>query len=219
MKIHVLLLLTSVLALIAVACGEENSGGHRMPDGSIMGGDMPTETMGSAMPTMTMGAGHQMGGSPEAGVDPDLVFIDAMIVHHQSAVMMAEMALDASEREEIRTLSGEIIEAQEAEIEQLLQWRDEWYPDAPESDLTGMMDMAGMNMSDEDMQMMEDAEDFDKMFIDMMIPHHESAIEMAREIQTTTERTELQELADDIITAQEGEIAQMEQWRAEWFGQ
>ena len=82
-----------------------------MPGGSIMGGSMPTET------TRT---------SPEAGADPDLVFIDAMIVHHQSAVMMAEMALDASEREEIRTLAGEIIEAQETEIEQMNQWRDEW---------------------------------------------------------------------------------------------
>lgn len=217
MKIPVLLLLTSVLALIAVACGDD-SGGHQMSDGSTMGGDMPTATMGGAMPSMTTGAGYQMGGSPEAGVDPDLAFIDAMIVHHQSAVMMAEMALDASERDEIRTLSNEIIEAQEAEIEQLGQWRDEWYSDASESDLTGMMDMSGMNMTDEDMQMMEDAEDFDKMFIDMMIPHHESAIEMARAIQTTTERPELQELADAIITAQEGEIAQLEQWRVQWYG-
>ena len=209
MKIRILLLLTSVLALILAACGGD-SGGQQMPDDSTMGGDMPTATMG---------AEHQMGGSPESGADPDLVFIDAMIVHHQSAVMMAEMALDASEREEILTLADEIIEAQEAEIEQLGQWRDEWYPDAPESDLTGMMDMSGMNMSDEDMQMMEDTEDFDKMFIDMMIPHHESAIEMARALQTTTERPELQELTEAIITAQEGEIAQMEQWRTEWYGQ
>ncbi|MDQ3548259.1 MAG: DUF305 domain-containing protein [Chloroflexota bacterium] len=209
MKIHVFLLLTSVLALIVVACGEE-SGGHRMPDGSTMGGAMPTETMSSD---------QQMGGSPEAGVDPDLVFIDAMVVHHQSAVMMAEMALEASERDEIRTLAGEIIEAQETEIEQMGQWRDEWYPDAPESDLSGMMDMAGMDMSDDQMQMIQDAEDFDKMFIDMMIPHHESAIEMAQALQETTERPELRELTGAIVTAQEGEIAQMEQWRTEWYGQ
>jgi len=218
MKIHLLLLLTSVLALIVVACGEE-SAGHRMPDGSIMGGSMPTATSGGAMPAATMSGDHQMGGSPEAGVDPDLVFIDAMIVHHQSAVMMAEMAQEASEREEIRTLTSEIIEAQETEIEQMGQWRDEWYPDAPESDLSGMMDMPGMDMSDDQMQMMEDAEDFDKMFIDMMVPHHESAIEMAKDLKTTTERPELRELTDAIITSQEGEIAQMEQWRAEWYGQ
>ena len=43
----------------------------------------------------------------------------------------------------------------------------------------------------------------DRAFVDDMIPHHESAIEMAREIQTTTERPELQELADAIKALEE----------------
>ena len=82
-----------------------------------------------------------------------------------------------------------------------------------------MMDMPGMYMSDEQMQMMENAEDVDKMFIDMMIPHHESAIEMAKELPTTTERPELQQLSDDIISAQRVEIEQMRQWQTEWYGE
>lgn len=200
-----------MLAAILVACGDEDTGEHQMPNGS---------TMSHAMtPEATMAASHQMGGSPETGVDPDLVFIDAMIIHHQSAVMMAEMALDVSEREEIRTLASDIIDAQETEIEQMGQWREAWFANAGNSDLADMMDMPGMNMTDADMEMMRDAEDFDKMFIDMMIPHHESAIEMAKALQTTTQRPELRTLTEAIITAQQNEIDQMKQWRTEWYGQ
>lgn len=58
----------------------------------------------------------------------------------------------------------------------------------------------------------------DQAFIDMMVPHHQSAAEMAQLAQERAEHTELRELADDIIEAQEAEIAQMQAWRAEWFG-
>jgi uncharacterized protein (DUF305 family) len=131
---------------------------------------------------------------------------------------MAELAADLAEHDEIRTLADDIIAAQTAEIEQLRAWRDEWYPDAPETDLSGMMDMPGMNMSEVDMQMLRDADSFDEMFIDMMIPHHQSAIDMAGELQDETERPELQELASEIITAQQAEIEQMNEWRDAWFG-
>jgi uncharacterized protein (DUF305 family) len=195
-----------VLLLVVAACGEDAS---------------PAATTSGATPTAPRhgAAGHGAATTPDAGAEPDLVFIDAMIVHHQSAVMMAEMALELSERDEIRSLADEIIEAQESEIEQMRQWRDEWYPGAPESDLTTMLHMAGMHMTDADMAAMRDADDFDQMFIDMMIPHHESAIEMATALQQTTERPELQQLTEEIITAQQAEIEQMRAWRTAWYGQ
>lgn len=58
----------------------------------------------------------------------------------------------------------------------------------------------------------------DRAFIDMMVPHHESAIAMAEIAQERAERPELQRLADDIVTAQASEIAQMQDWRERWFG-
>ena len=98
------------------------------------------------------------------------------------------------------------------------EWRSEWFDAAPETG--GMPGMKGMGMmSDADMEMMESTDMFDQMFIDMMIEHHQSAIDMAEEIQTTTERPELQQLSEDIISSQRAEIDQMEQWRSEWFGQ
>lgn len=57
-------------------------------------------------------------------------FIDLMVPHHESAVEMAEVALQNSENERIRTLAEEIISAQERELRQMSDWRAEWYPNA-----------------------------------------------------------------------------------------
>ena len=59
---------------------------------------------------------------------------------------------------------------------------------------------------------------FDQQFIDMMVPHHESAIAMAEIAQERAERPELRTLADEIVAAQSAEIKQLTDWRDEWFG-
>jgi uncharacterized protein (DUF305 family) len=57
----------------------------------------------------------------------DQAFIDAMILHHQSAIEAGKSALTRSSREEIRRLAQAIIDAQAREIDRLRQWRAEWY--------------------------------------------------------------------------------------------
>jgi len=59
----------------------------------------------------------------------DRAFIDAMIPHHESAIEMANVALEESEDPEIREIALGIVDAQEREIEQMRTWRDEWYPE------------------------------------------------------------------------------------------
>lgn len=59
--------------------------------------------------------------------DFDLRFLNAMIPHHEGAVVMAEDALNKSQRSEIKKLSSEILSSQKAEIEQMKQWRKAWY--------------------------------------------------------------------------------------------
>lgn len=58
----------------------------------------------------------------------------------------------------------------------------------------------------------------DEAFLEMMITHHQSAIEMSKVLLTSTKRPELQKLANDIITAQDGEIEMMQNWLKEWYG-
>jgi uncharacterized protein (DUF305 family) len=78
----------------------------------------------------TGGMGMEMG-EMEISLDEskpfDQRFIEAMISHHQGAIDMARMAQEMAEREEIKTLAAAIIAAQEAEIEQMRSWLDEWY--------------------------------------------------------------------------------------------
>ena len=62
-----------------------------------------------------------------ADADYDLRFINAMIPHHEGAVAMAQDAQQKSERPEIQSLAQDIIASQQAEIEQLQQWRQAWY--------------------------------------------------------------------------------------------
>ena len=59
---------------------------------------------------------------------------------------------------------------------------------------------------------------FDQLFIDMMVPHHEGALSMARIAQERAERPEVRQLAADIWRSQDAEISRMRQWRREWFG-
>lgn len=58
---------------------------------------------------------------------------------------------------------------------------------------------------------------YDARFIDSMIAHHQSAIDMANQALKETQRPEIRQLAQAIITAQEAEIAQMRAWRAAWY--
>jgi uncharacterized protein (DUF305 family) len=75
---------------------------------------------------MQMGMGEMMVSDDES-VPFDQRFIEAMILHHQGAIDMAEMALEQAAHEEIRTLSEDIIAAQTAEIEQMQGWLADWY--------------------------------------------------------------------------------------------
>ena len=59
---------------------------------------------------------------------------------------------------------------------------------------------------------------FDEQFIDMMVPHHQAAVEMARIAQTRAQRPEIQGMAADILRSHSAEIDSMHNWRQAWFG-
>ena len=80
-----------------------------------------------------------------------------------------------------------------------------------EKDMSMMNDMMVSDLGEGDSL-------FDHRFIDMMIPHHEGAIMMARNAQREATRPELLKLAESIIAGQQKEIDQMKEWRAKWYG-
>ena len=58
---------------------------------------------------------------------------------------------------------------------------------------------------------------YDLRFIDSMIPHHQGALVMAQEVLQKSKRPELIKLAKGMIAEQNKEIAQMQQWRKQWY--
>jgi uncharacterized protein (DUF305 family) len=163
-----------------------------------------------ATPAMESMDHSAMEGMQSAAQPYDAVFIDSMIVHHEGAITMAEQALQQAERAEIRTLAEAIISAQQAEIVQLREWRAAWYPDLAAT--------AGMGMDMGPLMVAEGPAPFDQRFIEAMIPHHEGAIAMARDALQKSERQEIRDLAQAVISAQEAEITQMHGWLKEWYG-
>lgn len=74
------------------------------------------------------------------------------------------------------------------------------------------MSMADMNKELEGLS----GDDYDKAFIEMMIAHHEGAVDMALLSVTNAKHDEIKKLSQDIISAQENEIANMKQWQIDW---
>ncbi|MDQ3451826.1 MAG: DUF305 domain-containing protein [Actinomycetota bacterium] len=60
------------------------------------------------------------------GQDFELMFLDMMTAHHQGAIEAAEQVLDAGENPEVADLAEQIIQAQQAEIEQMATWKEQW---------------------------------------------------------------------------------------------
>lgn len=152
-------------------------------------------------------------------------FIEQMIPHHDSAIAMAEIALTKATHPEIKTLAGAIIEAQSREIKDMQSWYKAWFGrDVKNGDtysmMGGMMSQGGMHMvgrQENDTKILEDAVDFDKTFIENMIPHHQLAVMMAQMLKAGTNRTEMLTLANNIIESQSKEIEQMQGWYKSWY--
>jgi uncharacterized protein (DUF305 family) len=87
------------------------------------------EKMGHMMPMSQSQMQDMMmkGDLGAADAQFDLRFINAMIPHHEGAVVMAKDALSKSKRPQIKKLAQEIISSQQKEIDQMRQWRKAWY--------------------------------------------------------------------------------------------
>lgn len=95
----------------------------------MMKKELHTMDMSSMMADMNANlAGKQ-------GDEFDKAFINEMIVHHEGAVDMAELALTNAKHPEIKTLANAIISAQTTEISQMKGWLEDWYGNEPQSSL------------------------------------------------------------------------------------
>jgi uncharacterized protein (DUF305 family) len=177
---------------------------------------------GAVFPEVRNGNIVMMGGNQRT-VSIDRHFIELMIPHHDGAVAMATLALIKATRPEIKTLAAAIIKDQNKEIGNMRVWYKNWFQtEVPKGNVSsmggGMMSGSGMHMGgQEDMQTLENANDFDKAFIEAMIPHHQLAVMMAQMLRSGTTRPEMLSLADAIVESQSREIQDMQSWYRSWY--
>lgn len=160
--------------------------------------------------------------------DADLDFATAMIPHHAQALAMVDMTRGRELSPQVQRLTEDIRAAQVPEIELMVDWLTGWDQPVPETmrDHANAEDsdgMGGHGMDDQPasgMPGMMTAEElgdlgaargqqFEDMWLAMMIEHHEGAIEMAKDEQTDGVYQPALDLAQSIATSQQAEIEQM----------
>lgn len=94
---------------------------HEMPDGSMMTGEAEVMNMSDMMSSMNKNL------EGKTGDEFDMAFISEMILHHEGAVEMAELALTNAGHQEIKDLAQVIISAQNKEISDMKAWQTTWF--------------------------------------------------------------------------------------------
>jgi len=200
------------LGAIVAGCSSNNTSSH--PGMSGMPG-MST----SASPSPSASAMHD---------SQDVTFAQMMIVHHQGAIQMAQIAEQNATTPGVKQLAGKIQQEQSPEIDEMLGWLNAWGEPAsmsvsssrpmPSDSSMGGMDMSSPmassmpGMTPQDMKSLKDARgiDVDKTFLTLMIQHHQGAIQMARSEISGGQNTQALRLAHSIIDSQSKEITTMQ---------
>jgi uncharacterized protein (DUF305 family) len=153
-------------------------------------------------------------GQPAGYNADDVAFATNMIPHHQQAVDLSAMVPDRSTNAGLVALAQQISAAQQPEINVmkvfLVQWNEN--PDTNSGHaghgnaMQGMVDAATMTK----LESLTGAE-FDKLWLESMIGHHQGAIEMAKAEIANGDNVDAKNLAKNIVTTQEAEIGQMKQ--------
>ena len=215
------------LAFVLAAC----SGGN--PSGAATSGTTSGTT--SARSTSSPASISASASATATFNDADVAFAQMMIVHHQGAIQMADLAPSRAQNQDVLALAARIKAAQAPEIDQMTSWLTAWGA-APSmmsgstTSGTGGMDHGGMDMggttsaaessamsmpgmmSGDQMQQLESASGaaFDKMFLELMIVHHQGAIEMAETEIADGSNPEAVALAQKIKSDQTAEIAEIQ---------
>jgi uncharacterized protein (DUF305 family) len=206
-------------ALVLAGCAADDPAGQAgtEPTADVQTEEEPAEPV---VPAEEDGSGADSGAGTDATVgDQDVEFAQMMIVHHEGALEMAELAQDRAEDDEVRDLAGRIRAAQDPEISAMEGWLEAWGEERSPGDHgrhghgdDGSMLMDGMEHG-EAMTHLDglSGAEFDRRFLELMIDHHRGAVVMSQAQLDDGLHPEARELAQQIIADQEAEIEEMEE--------
>ncbi len=179
------------------------------------------------MPIMAMSFDYAKLLSQLRGKQLETTFMAGMIPHHEAAIEMALIARGRAAHGELRTTAANIVASQRHEREQMTAWLKAWYGLTPEQAIAAsspagrrMIQMMDKEMAEHVMMLrrMPAGPEFDKMFLRMMTPHHQMAINEAQPAQDAAVHAQLLLTANTIVMNQEQEVQQMLSWLSSWYG-
>ena len=151
--------------------------------------------------------------------EADVRFMQGMIAHHAQAVVMTRLALDAGASERVQKLATKIDLSQAGEITLMQEWLREYRQTVPDTSSWRTMQMHGMlTMAEMDALATAKGTNFDRMFLTLMIRHHEGAITMVKDLLASPragQEVDINVLANEIEAAQTAEIGLMWQMLAD----
>lgn len=151
---------------------------------------------------------------PDEANAADIKYVQDMIVHHQQALDMAVLAPNRAASEKLKSLALRIRDSQGPEIQFMRTWLQQQGQRIPDHHAAhdGMPGMA----SPEQMEQLKAASGagFDKLFLELMIKHHEGAIEMSTEVLKNGSHQRIEELANEVGVTQLSEIRRMRELQA-----
>ena len=179
--------------------------------------DHGAHTTNSPAASAAPGANDAAGAGAHSEADID--FAEQMIEHHKGAVEMADLAADRAQSADVKALAAKIKAAQQPEIDLMSSWLEAWGGHEHGSGEQGSgghgAHMPGM-MSAEQMAALQNARgtEFDRMFLELMVEHHEGAITMSKDQIAGGQSPEAVSLAKKIIADQTAEIGEMKRMLA-----
>lgn len=144
--------------------------------------------------------------------EADVEFAQGMVPHHEQAVEMAKLAATRAQSAQVKELASQIEAAQGPEIETMRGWLEDWGESVDGEGGMGRGGAGGDMMSDDQMASLEEATGtaFDRMFLEQMTKHHQSAIAMAETELDEGQFADALQMARAIRDTQRQEVQTME---------
>lgn len=167
----------------------------------------PTNTLPPSSAAPTRGAPHNQA---------DVIYTQMMIISHEGATDMAGLAQQTSTNEHVRAFAERVNVAKGPEINQMRDWLETWGEPLPETSDMGSISHDGVGSGGLDQQPAMNTlrklggAAFDKKFLRLMLAHHRAALGMAAKQVGEGRSPEAIRLATNMITTQQGEIAEIE---------
>ncbi|MGA8046994.1 MAG: DUF305 domain-containing protein [Dermatophilaceae bacterium] len=207
----------AAFALVGCASGSEETAPRAVSTAPVVQLGAPGEA------NRTLGPDDIAAIEAPGHVEADIGFVRAMLHHHDQAMTMTEMVEERTTARDIRLLSARMAATQEGEIEQLENWlaaRNETVRDPADGEHShaSMAGMQGM-LTEEELARLAAAEgtEFDRLFLELMIKHHEGAIAMVYDLYGAGGgvESEVDSIARHVDSDQSIEISRMRQMLAD----